>query len=84
LGLPAPPEDYLITLQCSAGVRYGEVAVSVEESVKAHRVSLDMCEVAARCVGNILKRRMPVIPEPKVEGMALSQFLRTCVKTDSR
>jgi hypothetical protein len=83
LGLPPPPQDYLKTVQCSAGVRYGEVAVSVEEAVEAHLVSLEMCEVAARGIGNLLKRRMPVIPEPRVEGMPLSQFLRTYLKKDS-
>jgi hypothetical protein len=83
LGLPRPPHGYVETVQCSAGVRYGEVNVSVEESVKAHLASLEMCEVAARCIGNVLKRKMPVIPEPRVDGMILSQFLRTCVKKGS-
>jgi HEPN domain-containing protein len=80
LGLPRPPEDYVKTVECSAGIRYGEVAVSVDEALKAHLVSLEMCEVAARYIGNHLKRRMPVVPEPRVDGMPISQFLRTYVK----
>jgi hypothetical protein len=76
LGLPAPPEQYLADVQCPAGVRYGEVAVSVEEAVKAHLISLELCEVAAQSVGIALNRKMPVIPEPQFDGMSLSQFLQ--------
>ena len=76
LGLPPPPHGYVDAVQCSAGVRYGEIRVSVDEGLKAHLLSLEMCEVVARFIGNILKRKMPVIPEPQVEGMPLSKFLR--------
>lgn len=79
-GLPAPPKQYLDDVQCPAGVRYGEVAVSVEEAVKAHHVSLEMCEVAAQCIGIALNRKMPVVPEPQVDGITLTQFLRKYAK----
>jgi hypothetical protein len=75
-GLPAPPKQYLDDVQCSAGVRYGEVAVTVDEAVKAHHVSLELCEVAAQCIGISLNRKMPVIPEPQFNGMTLTQFLQ--------
>ena len=83
LGLPAVPHGHIEAVQCSAGVRYGEVAVSTDEAVKAHLASLETCEVVARCIGNILKRRMPVIPEPQIEGMPLSQFLRRYAKRNN-
>lgn len=76
LGLPAPPRQYLADVQCPAGVRYGEVAVSVEEAVKAHLVSLELGDVAAQCIGRVLNRTMPHIPEPQVDGMPLDEFLR--------
>lgn len=76
LGLPAPSPQYLTDVQCSAGVRYGEVTVSVEEAVKAHLASLELCEVAAQRIGRVLKRDMPVVPEPQVDGMSLGEFLK--------
>jgi hypothetical protein len=76
LGLPAPPQQYLTDVQCPAGVRYGEVPVSVEEAVKSHLVSLELCEVAAQGIGQVLKRDMPVVPEPQVDGMPLGEFLK--------
>ena len=76
LGLSAPPKQYLADVQCPAVVRYGEVAVSVEEAAKAHLISLELCEVAAQCIGIALHRKMPVIPEPKVDGISLNQFLQ--------
>ncbi len=79
-GFPAPPKQYLDDIQCPAGVRYGEVTVSVEEAVKAHLVSLEICEVAARCIGIALNRKMPIVPEPRVDGMTLRQFLKKYAK----
>ena len=43
LGLPAIPRPLLKKIQCSAGVRYGEVAVTLVEAVEAHHVALDIC-----------------------------------------
>jgi hypothetical protein len=76
LGLPAPPRQCLADVQCPAGVRYGEVAVLVDEAVKAHLVSLELGDVAAQCIGRALNRSMPHIPEPQVDGMPLGEFLR--------
>ena len=53
-----------------------KVAVSVEEALKSHLISLELCEVAAQCIGIALNRKMPVIPEPQVDGMSLSKFLQ--------
>ena len=80
LGHPTAPQQYLTDVQCPAGVRYGEIAVSVEEAVKAHLVSLELCEVTAQCIGQVLNRSLPVIPEPEVDGMPLSEFLQKHVK----
>lgn len=80
LGLPRPPQQYIIDIQCPADVRYGKVVVSVEEAVKTHLLSLEICEVVAQHVGKALNRRMPVIPEPKVDGMSLGQFMQKHVK----
>ena len=38
-------------VQCPAGVRYGEVAVSIEEACTAHLISLEVCEVSAQSIG---------------------------------
>jgi hypothetical protein len=76
LGLLTPPPPYLAAVQCPAGVRYGEVVVSVDEAVKAHLVSLELGDVAAQCIGRVLTRSMPHIPEPQVDGMPLGEFLR--------
>lgn len=76
LGFPPPPEQYIKDVQCSAGVRYGEVAVSVDEAVKAHLVSLEICEVAAQCIGAILNRYVPKNSEPLVDGMPMREFLQ--------
>lgn len=79
-GLSAPPKQYLDDVQCPASVRYGEVTVSVEEAVKAHHISLEICEVVAQGIGIALNREMPVVSEPQVEGMPLGQFLKKYAK----
>lgn len=82
LGLPMPPPEYMRDVQCSAGVRYGEVPVTVEEAVKAHLVSLEMCDVAAQSLGRILKRPVPRSAEPLVDGLPLTQFVKALEKRD--
>ena len=74
LGLVVPPQMYINNVQCSAGVRYGETSVSVEDAVKAHLVSLEICEVTAQCIGKLLNKNMPTIPEPLFDGIPLTQF----------
>jgi HEPN domain-containing protein len=74
LGLPSLPKKCINDVQCSAGVRYGEISVSVEDAVKAHLVSLEICEFVAQHIGKNLERKMPVIPEIKIDGVPLSQF----------
>lgn len=80
LGFPPPPEQYIKDVQCSAGVRYGEVAVSVAEAVKAHLVSLEICEVAAQCIGAILNRYVPKSSEPLFDGIPMREFLQEHAK----
>ena len=63
LGLPSLPKQCINDVQCSAGVRYGEISVSVEDAVKAHLVSLEICEFVAQHIGKHLGRKMPVILE---------------------
>lgn len=75
LGLPMPPPEYIADVQCSAGVRYGEIPVTAEEAVKAHLVSLEMSEVAAQSIGRLLKRPVPRSAEPLVDGVPLTQFV---------
>jgi hypothetical protein len=77
LGLPLPPPGYIADVQCLAGVRYGEVPVTEEETVKAHLVSLEICEVAAQAVGRLLKRPVPRSAEPLVDGVPLMKFVNT-------
>ncbi|MGE3108970.1 MAG: hypothetical protein AB7N65_08550 [Vicinamibacterales bacterium] len=76
LGLPAPPPKYVAAVQCSAGVRYGEVPVAVEETVKAHLVSLEICEVAAQSIGGVLRRPVPRSAEPLVDGVSHTKFVK--------
>ncbi len=75
-GLPQPPKQYIEDLQCPAGVRYGEVQVSVEEAGLAHMISLEMCEVAAQSIGQVLGRDMPKSPLPTIDGMPATEFLK--------
>ena len=63
LGLLVPPEQYINDIQCSAGVRYGEMSVSIEDAVTAHLLSLEICEVTGQYVGKFLNRSMPIIPK---------------------
>lgn len=75
-GLPAPPRQYIKDLQCPAGVRYGEVKVSVEEAGIAHLISLEICEVAAQSIGQALGRDVPKSPQPTIDGMPATEFLK--------
>lgn len=81
LGLIVPPQMYIDDVQCSAGVRYGETPVSVEDAVKAHLVSLEICEVTSQCIGKLLNKSMPSIPEPLIDGIPLTQFCSKHMKT---
>lgn len=80
IGLPEPPEKYIEDIQCSAGVRYGEVSVSIEEAIRAHIVSLELSECIIRCIAIELKRDIPTVPNLKVDGIPLEQFLKKYTK----
>jgi len=82
IGLPSLPKQYINDVQCSAGVRYGEISVSVEDALKAHLVSLEICEFVAQHIGKNLGRKMPVIPEIKIDGIPLSQFCKQYIDID--
>ncbi len=81
LGLIVPPQIYIDDVQCSADVRYGETPVCIEDAVKAHLVSLQICEVTAQCIGKFLNKNMPSIPEPLIDGIPLTQFCSKHMKT---
>ena len=80
LGLPTMPDGYVQDVRCPAGVRYGEVAVSVEEAGLAHLISLEVCEVAAQSIGAALNRKMPRIPQARIDGIPAAEFLKRHVK----
>lgn len=75
-GLPPPPKRYIVDLQCPAGVRYGQIAVSVEEANIAHLISLEMCEVAAQWIGKAMRRDMPKSAQPNIDGQPARDFLK--------
>ncbi|HEX4054687.1 MAG TPA: hypothetical protein VHX86_10520 [Tepidisphaeraceae bacterium] len=76
MGLPAIPNGYISDVQCPAGVRYGEIAVSVEEAGIAHLISLEVCEVAAQSIGIALNRKVPKNPQPLIDGIPAEDFLK--------
>ncbi|MEG3435738.1 HEPN domain-containing protein [Pannus brasiliensis CCIBt3594] len=80
LGLPEIPQQYIEDIQCLAGVRYGEITVLINDAVKAHLLSLEICEVVAQCIGKNLNRDMPVVPELEFDGMPLHEFLQEHAK----
>jgi hypothetical protein len=56
LGLPHVGRTQLAEIQCAAGVRYGDVAVSVSEAVQAHLASIAVAGHVARALGAIPPR----------------------------
>ena len=81
LELPPVSDEYIKDVQCPAGVRYGQVAVSVKEACIAHFISLEVCEVAAQSIGNALNRHVPKNPQPLINGMPAKEFLKKHVVT---
>lgn len=47
IGLAKVPEPWIDMVQCDAGVRYGDVAVSVEEAISAQHSAMDIAAHAA-------------------------------------
>ena len=47
-GLSQFPTDLLAQVQCSAGVRYGDETLALDEAVRAHYSSLGICFFSAR------------------------------------
>ena len=47
------PSDLLDQVQCSAGVRYGEETIELEDAVRAHYSSLGICFFASKCISLI-------------------------------
>jgi HEPN domain-containing protein len=76
LGLPEPPKEYIEAVQCPAGVRYGQIPVSIDDALKAHQISLNLCEGIARAIGKAMNRQMPIVSEPIFDGMTLSEFIK--------
>jgi hypothetical protein len=52
-GLPIIPAIIIRDVQCPAGVRYGEITVSLEEAIQAHHSSLEVCSVLAPAIKTI-------------------------------
>jgi len=52
-GLQIIPDDVIKTIQCPAGVRYGEITVTLPEAISAHHASLEVCSVVANTVARI-------------------------------
>jgi len=48
LGLRGIPDSLLDLIQCSAGVRYGNPIVNLNEAIQAHQACLDICLGVAR------------------------------------
>jgi len=47
-GAPTVPRSAVSKIQCSAGVRYGSPAVTMQEAVEAHQSALEVCGLIAR------------------------------------
>jgi hypothetical protein len=47
-GLPAIPSAQLAKVQCGAGVRYGQIAVTKEEALEAHHSAVAVCAAVAK------------------------------------
>ena len=54
-GLAPIPRDLLKRIQCPAGVRYGEVPVTLKEAIDAHHASLSICKGVIPQIKSALK-----------------------------
>ncbi len=61
--IPQAPLELLDSIQCSPGVRYGEVQVAQDEAVDAHIAALQVCGCAAQVMA---ERITPTNPPPQV------------------
>lgn len=52
-GLQVIPLNIIQNIQCPAGVRYGEINVSLEEAIQAHKSSLIICVKVAEAIKTI-------------------------------
>ncbi len=46
-GLPPLSQSLIDCIQCPPSVRYGEIPVTLDEAVKAHQVSIQVCAYIA-------------------------------------
>jgi HEPN domain-containing protein len=44
IGFPTVNNDLINTIQCNAGVRYGEIPYKIEDAIKAHHYSIYLCK----------------------------------------
>lgn len=49
-GLPTISDSIIKDIQCPAGVRYGEITVTLEEAILAHHSSLKVCSVLSPAI----------------------------------
>ncbi|MDQ3813016.1 MAG: HEPN domain-containing protein [Armatimonadota bacterium] len=74
-GVPQPSSHYLDAVRCLPDVRYGRIPVKPLEANLSHLVSLELCEAVGRAIGKVLKRSLPIVSEPQVDGIPMRQFL---------
>jgi hypothetical protein len=63
-GLQSIPPQLLDSIQCEAGVRYGECPVTAEEAMEAHHCSLEICSIISPAIMGT------TVLDPKPEGNA--------------
>ncbi len=50
-GLELPPQEWIDSVTCSAGARYGEEKVTIDEAVAAHHSAIFLCDHIAKGLG---------------------------------
>ena len=58
LGLIGIPEKHLDLIQCPAGVRYGDITVSLIDAIQAHHASLHTCWGVTEQISEIKSQRI--------------------------
>lgn len=80
LGLPPVPRSWLDQIQCSAGVRYGEIDVTPVEAVDAHYAALAICSgIAGYQFLNLHHTQATELEPGKFYTNSLDKYYR-CVK----
>jgi hypothetical protein len=75
LGLPRVSDTDLALVQCPAGVRYGEITVSIEEVTDAFNAALRCCALVAKEVGRSQQDHNLDVRTPNPNALTREQFL---------